>query len=32
MAFMTVYPAEAGQYRTIGFEVFWNGIARNAQS
>jgi AcrR family transcriptional regulator len=32
MAFMTAYPAEAGRYRTIGFELFWNGIARNARS
>jgi AcrR family transcriptional regulator len=32
MAFMTAYPAEAGQYRTIGFKVFWNGIARNTDS
>ena len=30
MAFMTACPAEADRYRTIGFEVFWNGIARNA--
>ncbi|MFT4438508.1 TetR/AcrR family transcriptional regulator [Caballeronia sp. 15715] len=32
MAFMTVCPAEAGRYRKIGFDVFWNGIARNARS
>src|SRR5471030_1342990 len=32
MAFMTACPAEASQYRTIGFKVFWNGIARNAES
>jgi len=32
MAFMTAYPEEAGQYREIGFKVFWNGIARNADS
>ena len=32
MAFMTQYPAEAGQYRTIGFKVFWSGIACNTDS
>ena len=32
MAFMSAYPQEAGQYRETGFKVFWNGIARNADS
>jgi AcrR family transcriptional regulator len=30
MAFMTAFPLDAGRYRTIGFAVFWNGIARHA--
>jgi hypothetical protein len=29
MGFMTAYPDEAGRYRKIGFEVFWNGVARD---
>ncbi|MGX7003269.1 TetR/AcrR family transcriptional regulator [Caballeronia sp. KNU42] len=32
MAFMTACPAEGSHYRAIGFKVFWNGIARNANS
>jgi AcrR family transcriptional regulator len=32
MAFMTACPAEASEYREIGFKVFWNGIACNAES
>lgn len=28
MTFMTAYPEEAGRYRKVGFEVFWNGVAR----
>ncbi|AMM13916.1 TetR family transcriptional regulator [Burkholderia sp. PAMC 28687] len=29
MGFMNAYPDEAGRYRQIGFDVFWNGVARN---
>lgn len=32
MGFMTTCPEEANQYRAIGFKVFWNGIARHADS
>jgi AcrR family transcriptional regulator len=32
MTFMTACPTEANQYRAIGFRVFWNGIAQNAES
>jgi AcrR family transcriptional regulator len=29
MGFMTAFPDEAGRYRQIGFDVFWNGVARD---
>jgi AcrR family transcriptional regulator len=32
MTFMTACPAEASQYRKVGFKVFWNGVACTTDS
>ncbi|WP_438396636.1 TetR/AcrR family transcriptional regulator [Caballeronia sp. DA-9] len=30
MGFMSAFPDEADRYRKVGFDVFWNGVARHS--